>query len=83
VEATPEIRAIRHDAKQSTLTAEATEHGQPSADGAYVWIANGETLHIGPVLNYSDLPAATRYVRLEVSGKGGVIHSNPFGFQVR
>jgi hypothetical protein len=83
VPATPEIRAIRHDPQQSTLTAEALENGRPSSDSAYAWIANGKTLHVGPVLNYRDLPADTRYVRLEVSGQGGVIHSNPFGFQVR
>lgn len=80
VESTPEIQAIRHDSGQGTLTAEAVENGQASAEDTYAWIANnGETVEVGPVLNYRSLPSGTRYVRLEVTGQGGVTHSNPFG----
>jgi len=82
VETTPAIQAIHHDAESGTLTAEATENGQPSATKAYTWIANGEPLHIGPVLNYHNIQDTVKYARLEVSGRGGIIHSNPFGFQV-
>lgn len=83
LELTPEIRAIRHDQRNGTLSAEATVNGQPSARDAYAWIANGETVAVGPVVNYRSLPSDTRYVRLEVTGKGGVIHSNPFGLAAK
>jgi hypothetical protein len=77
----PVILGIAHDAAARTLTLSAAADGAVAGDAQYRWIAEGQTVATGPVLRYSQVQGLKGYVRAEVSGKGGVTFTNPFGFR--
>lgn len=79
--ATPVIRGLIHCAESGTLSARATEAGEPLGDEAFQWIAGGEVVHTGAVLDYRGTAGIDNHVRLEVTGSGGMAYSNPFGFR--
>lgn len=81
VEATPVIRELSHCVDSGTLAARATEGDAALGDDAYRWIADGEVVHTGPVLDYRTTAGIGNHVRLEVTGRGGMAYSNPFGFR--
>ncbi len=80
VEGTPRIERIDHDAENGTITIKATEDGRLLPDDAYQWFANGEMVHVGPTLAYRATCGIGVYVRAEITGSGGTIFTNPFGF---
>lgn len=77
----PRIRRIAHDPARGTISVQADEQGEPLPDSAYLWIADGQTVHTGPVLDYRAVPGIAAYARLEIAGSGGTSYTNPFGFQ--
>ncbi|MDZ7615476.1 MAG: hypothetical protein U1E05_00640 [Patescibacteria group bacterium] len=79
VEATPRIERVDHDVASGIITVTATEAGQPLAAEAYQWIADGKTVQTGPSLNYRATPGIGAYVRVEITGGGGTVFTNPFG----
>ncbi len=81
VEAVPVVERIDHDADAGTLTIRAAEGGKPLPADAYQWIADGRTVHTGPTLNYRATPGIGPYVRAELTGSGGTLLTNPFGFE--
>lgn len=83
VETTPRIERVDHDATNGIITVRATEGGRLLAGNAYRWIADGKTVHVGPSLNYRTMPGIGTYVRAEVTGGGGTVFTNPFGFRQR
>ncbi len=78
---TPAVTRIDHDAEAGTLTIQATHGEEPLPDDGYLWIADGQVVHTGPVLNYRATPGIGSYVRAELTGSGGTVLTNPFGFQ--
>lgn len=78
----PVINAIEHDAQAGTITISAVSSGAPLPAEACEWIANGEVVHVGPVLDYANTPGIGNYVRAELAGSGGFTFTNPFGFRV-
>ena len=83
VAGTPRIGRIDHDAENGTITIKATENGKPLPDEAYQWIADGKTVHVGPTLDYRTTAGINTYVRAEITGSGGTVFTNPFGFDNR
>ena len=81
VDATPQIERIDHDAEAGMLTIQATHGNEPLPDDGYLWIADGQVVHTGPTLNYRTTPGIGSYVRAELTGGGGTLLTNPFGFQ--
>ncbi len=81
VDGTPAVERIDHDAEAGTLTIRAAEGGTPLPADAYRWIADGRTVHTGPTLNYRTTPGIGSYVRAELTGSGGTLLTNPFGFE--
>jgi hypothetical protein len=77
----PAITRIAHDPRAGTLTVEATVAGEPLGQEGYRWIADDETLHVGPTLSYHDNDQIARYARLELVGTGGTAFTNAFGFE--
>ena len=76
----PLIQAIVHDPAARTLTLRAAADGAVLDAEHFRWIADGQTIGTGPVLSYGQAKGLGRYVRAEVSGKGGTTYTNPFGF---
>jgi hypothetical protein len=81
VNATPRIERIRHDAATGVLVIEATVAGEALPEDAYVWISGGKTVHSGATLPYRETPGIDGYVRAEITGQGGTVYTNPFGFK--
>lgn len=80
VAGTPQIGRIDHNAEHGTIAIEASENGKPLPGDAYQWIADGRTVHIGPVLDYRATAGIGAYVRAEITGSGGSVFTNPLGF---
>jgi len=80
-ERTPLIDSIVHDQAGGILTIQASVEGEPLQDDAYRWIADGEEVATGPTLNYRTVEGIGGYVRAEMTGSGGITHTNPFGFK--
>jgi hypothetical protein len=78
----PRLERVGHDAGSGTLTLAATSGGAPLPDSAYAWIAAGKTVQTGPVFAYRAAGATNGYVRAEITGPGGTLYTNPFGFRV-
>ena len=81
VAGTPQVTRIDHDAAAGVITITATEDGKSLRDDAYRWIADGKTVHVGPSLAYRTTPGIGVYVRAEITGSGGTVLTNPFGFE--
>ena len=56
---------------------------QPLAETQYRWISGGETVHVGPTLDYQNTPGISTYVRAELESEGGSTLTNPFGIVVQ
>jgi len=76
----PVIISIAHDPAAHTLSLTAAADGAVLDAEHYRWVAEGRTVCKGPVLNYGQLQGVGKYVRAEVTGKGGTTYTNPFGF---
>jgi len=79
----PVITDITHNRTARTVTVSALSGGQPLTEGKYRWISGGETIHIGPTLDYQNTPGIYHYVRLELESDGGSTLTNPFGIIVQ
>jgi hypothetical protein len=49
-------------------------------DDSCVWISDGRTVHTGLSLAYRSTPGVGGYARAELTGDGGTVLTNPFGF---
>ena len=76
----PIIQSIRHDPATRTVVIAAASDGEQLKSENCRWIADGKTVHEGLVLNYGQVRGLGRYVRAELTGKGGTTYTNPFGF---
>lgn len=81
VDRTPIIESITHDADRGVIGIAATVLGAPLGKEAYVWISAGKIVHSGPTLNYRVVDGIGNYVRVEITGSGGITYTNPFGFR--
>ncbi|MTI94661.1 MAG: hypothetical protein FH749_04110 [Firmicutes bacterium] len=73
-EPAPEITKILTD--EAGLTIRANNYTEIR------WVSEGKIIHRGETLDYQRHPGVGVYVRAEVEGKGGVVLTNPFGFQI-
>ncbi|MDD4174994.1 MAG: hypothetical protein PHN34_12215 [Kiritimatiellae bacterium] len=76
----PVIQSIVHDPVSQTLTLSAAADGAVLDAEHYRWIANGQTIMVGPALKYNETEGVGRYVRAEIESAGGKTYTNPFGF---
>ncbi|MDX9867194.1 MAG: hypothetical protein RBT78_04660 [Kiritimatiellia bacterium] len=76
----PVICSIRHDPVTARITVSAAADGAMLDGGGYRWVAEGQTVCTGPVLPYRRVSGIRHYVRAELTGRGGVTYTNPFGF---
>jgi len=82
VEWTPVIESVEHNEADGTIHITATQGGgRPLADDAVRWISEGREVHVGTTLNYRNNGDIGSYVRAEISGAGGLVQMNPFGFK--
>jgi hypothetical protein len=77
---TPRIERIVHDQAAGSIVVTATVAGKPVPPKACAWIAGGQTVHVGLTLPYRSTPGIGAYVRAEITGDGGTVYTNPFGF---
>ena len=78
----PLIQSIVHDPVAQTLTIFAAAEGVLLDDEHYRWIADGQEVCEGRVLRYDKVSGIRKYVRVEITGKGGKTYTNPFGFSL-
>ena len=71
----PPIEAIRHDPDRGTLTVEARNYDH------FQWASEGEVIHRGPTLRYSEVDGLGSFVRARlVAGSGSESGTQPFLF---
>ncbi len=79
----PVITNIIHDKTAGTVTISALSGDQPLAEDQYRWISGGETVHVGPTLDYQNTPGIRTYIRAELENDSGSTLTNPFGIVVQ
>lgn len=78
VDETPTIASISHDPVLGTISIHAVSGGEDVPESLFLWISEGNIVHRGPVIDYRNTEGIGRYVRVEITGKGGTTFTNPF-----
>lgn len=81
VQETPIITAISHDVIAGILKINASSGDVLLPDEDYKWISQGNVVHTGSTIHYRTIEGIDKYLRAELTGKGGTTYTNPYGIR--